>query len=108
MGRLTGSTVQRTPSRLTSGRNASEVSVWAATDSEHGGADAGGRAFVRLVSDTLVRGVELSVDGADVIFSDNYFDLPAGRRVDVSFELPAGWLLPQASVRVRSVVDTYA
>jgi beta-mannosidase len=85
-----------------------EVSVWASADSEHGGADAGGRVFVRLVSDTLVRGVELSVDGADVIFSDNYFDLPAGRRVDVSFELPAGWLLPQASVRVRSVVDTYA
>ena len=85
-----------------------EVSVWAATDSERGGAGAAGRAFVRLVSDTLVRAVELSVEGADVVFSDNYFDLPAGRRVEVSFELPAGWSLPQASVRVRSVVDTYA
>jgi beta-mannosidase len=85
-----------------------EVSVCAATDSEHGGAGAAGRAFVRLVSDTLARGVELSVDGADVVFSDNYFDLPAGRRAEVSFELPVGWSLPQASVRVRSVVDTYA
>jgi beta-mannosidase len=87
-----------------------EVSVWASTGSENE-ADADGsgrRAFVRLLSDTLVRGVELSVEGADVVFSDNYFDLPAGRRVEVSFEMPPGWSIGDAGVRVRSVIDTYA
>ena len=69
-----------------------------------------GRATVRQRSDTLARWVELSLDGADVIFSDNYFDLPAGRDVSVSFALPEGWDLDRArrAIRVRSVVDTYA
>ncbi len=87
-----------------------EVSVWTSTGSESE-ADADGsarRAFVRLLSDTLVRGVELSVEGADVVFSDNYFDLPAGRRVEVSFEMPPGRSVGDAGVRVRSVIDTYA
>ena len=95
-----------------------EVSVWTSTGSGAGararagaGAGASGsarRAFVRLLSDTLVRRVELSVDGADVIFSDNYFDLPARRRVEIAFELPPGLSIRDAHVRVRSVVDTYA
>ena len=73
-------------------------------------AGAAGRATVRLRSDTLARWVELSLDGADVVFDDNYFDLPAGRDVTVSFELPEGWDLARAraALRVRSVVDTYA
>jgi beta-mannosidase len=69
-----------------------------------------GRATVRIRSDRLARWVELSFEGADVVFGDNYFDLPAGRRVDVPFELPAGWSIERAraALRVRSVVDTFA
>jgi beta-mannosidase len=68
------------------------------------------RALVRLRADTLARWVELSLDGADVVFSDNYFDLAARRQTDVSFALPPGWSIDRArhALRVRSVVDTYA
>ena len=37
----------------------------------------GGQLIVELTARSLARLVELSLDGADVIFSDNYFDLPA-------------------------------
>ena len=69
----------------------------------------GRRAVVSLVSDTLARWVELSLEGADVIFDDNYIDLPAGREVSIGFGLPEGWDLERArkAVRIRSVVDTY-
>jgi beta-mannosidase len=70
----------------------------------------GRRAVVRLRARSLARWVELALDGADVVFDDNYVDLPAGRDVTIGFELPAGWTLEQAreSLRIRSVVDTYA
>jgi beta-mannosidase len=73
-----------------------------------GAAGSAGGAVVHLRSDTLVRRVELSVEGADVVFSDNCFDLPAGRPIDVSFDLPPGLPIDRAAVRVRSVVDTYS
>jgi len=68
------------------------------------------RAIVRLRSEALARWVELSLDGADVVFSDNYFDLPARRPIQVSFALPPGWSIDRArhALKVRSVVDTYA
>jgi beta-mannosidase len=48
--------------------------------------------------------------GADVIFSDNYFDLPAKRDFIVTAPLPAGWDLAKAraAFKVRSVYDTYS
>ena len=64
-------------------------------------------ATVRLQSDTLVRWVELSIEGMDALFSDNYFDLPAGRRIEVELRLPPGRSVEQIRLRVRSVVDTY-
>jgi beta-mannosidase len=66
--------------------------------------------IIELASHSLARLLELSLEGADVIFSDNYFDLPAGRTVTVSCPLPAGWTLAQArlALRVRSVYDSYA
>jgi beta-mannosidase len=72
--------------------------------------DTPGRAAIRLRSDSLARWVELSLEGSDVVFSDNYFDLPAGRHAEISFALPLGWSIEQArnALRVRSVVDTYA
>jgi beta-mannosidase len=67
-------------------------------------------AIIRITTDTLARWVELSLDDADVVFGDNYFDLPAGREIRISFALPPGWSIERArkALRVRSVVDTYA
>ena len=55
---------------------------------------------------TLARFVELSVAGADPVFSDNYFDLPAGATVTVTCPLPPGWT-SQSVVRARSLYDSY-
>jgi beta-mannosidase len=74
-----------------------------------GGPDRAARAAtVVLRSDMLARCVELSLEGAEVVFDDNYLDLPARREVAVGFELPDGWDLAraQAALRVRSVADT--
>jgi len=58
----------------------------------------------------LARFVCLELEGADVVFSDNYFDLPAGRQVTVTCPLPAGWDLgrARASLRVRSLYNSFA
>jgi beta-mannosidase len=68
------------------------------------------RVVVRLRSDTLARWVELSLDGFEPIFDDNYFDLPAGREVVASFDLPEGWDLDRVrgALGVRSIADTYS
>ena len=65
---------------------------------------------IALTARSLARLVEVSLAGADVVFSDNYFDLPAQRTVTVTAPLPAGWDLAaaRAALRVRSVYDTYA
>jgi beta-mannosidase len=69
-----------------------------------------GQVHIELTSRSLARLVECSLEGADVVFSDNYFDLPAGRTVDISAPLPAGWTLSQAqaALKVRSIYDSYA
>jgi beta-mannosidase len=70
----------------------------------------GGQVCIELVSRSLARLVECALEGADVVFSDNYFDLPAGRGVSISAPLPAGWTVSQAqeALKVRSVYDSYA
>lgn len=64
---------------------------------------------IRLQARSLARFVQLELAGADVIFSDNYFDLPAGRAVRVSCPLPPRWSLKQVrrALRVRSYYDSY-
>jgi beta-mannosidase len=71
--------------------------------------DTPGRVAISLRSDSLARWVELSLESADVVFSENYFDLPAGRRTRILCPLPPGWSIERArqALRVRSVVDTY-
>jgi beta-mannosidase len=66
--------------------------------------------MVELGSRCLALLVEVSMVGIDIVFSDNYFSLPAGRRVQISCPMPAGWELDQvkAAFRVRSVYDSYA
>lgn len=69
-----------------------------------------GQLSIDLSARSLARLVECSLTGADVIFSDNYFDLPAQRMTTVTAPLPAGWDLDKARecFRVRSVYDTYS
>jgi beta-mannosidase len=59
---------------------------------------------------SLARFVELSIEGTDVVFSDNYFDVPAGRTVTVSCPLPVGYNLDKArqALRIRSLVDSFS
>jgi beta-mannosidase len=81
-------------------------------------ADPGLKADVMLRGDTLAidvsarslaRFVELELDGTDVVFSDNYFDLPAGQSVSITCPLPAGWTLERArqATRLRSLRNSY-
>jgi hypothetical protein len=55
----------------------------------------------------LARFVRLSFSGVDTIFSDNFFDLPAGRMQRITCPLPAGWTLEQARqhLTVHSLAD---
>lgn len=66
--------------------------------------------IIELTSRSLALLVEVSLTGADVVFSDNYFNLPAGRTVQISCPLPAGWTLSRArkSFYLRSVYDSYS
>ena len=73
--------------------------------------DENGKLIVELTSRSLALLVEVSLTGADVVFSDNYFNLPAGgRTVQISCPLPAGWTLDQArkAFCLRSVYDSYS
>ncbi len=59
----------------------------------------------------LARYVELELEAAEAgcIFSDNYFDLPAGREAEVRVNTPEGWSEEEARrrLRVRSLWNSY-
>ena len=55
----------------------------------------------------LARFVELSIEGTDAIFSDNYFDIPAGTTVTVSTSLPVDWTT-DSTVQARSLYESFA
>jgi len=64
----------------------------------------------RLTSRSLARFVELKLRGApETIFSDDFFDLPAGRTMVVTCALPGGWTESDVkqALRVHSVYDSY-
>jgi len=61
--------------------------------------------FVDVSAKSLARFVELSIDGCDAVFSDNYFDVPAGVTVTVTAPLPEGW---SGSAEARSLYDSFA
>jgi beta-mannosidase len=54
--------------------------------------------------------VEVALSGSDAVFSENYFDLPAGRSIEITVPMPAIWSLDQVrkAFKVRSVFDSYA
>jgi beta-mannosidase len=58
----------------------------------------------------LARFVELSLDDADVVFSDNYFDVLPGEAVRVELTKPEGWTLDDVgkSLTVFSLYDSFA
>ena len=72
--------------------------------------DESSQLIIELTSRSLALLVEVSLTGADVVFSDNYFHLPPGRTVQISCPLPAGWTLSRAqkSFNLRSVYDSYS
>ncbi len=65
---------------------------------------------IRLNAHSLARFVELELDGMDVVFRDNYFDLPAGQTATITCPLPESWSLEQAraALRVHSLYDSYS
>jgi beta-mannosidase len=69
-----------------------------------------GELIVELNSQSLALLVEVSLTGTDVVFSDNYFNLPAGRSIQISCPLPADWTLSRArkEIRIFSVFDSYS
>jgi beta-mannosidase len=68
------------------------------------------RLIVELRAKSLALLVELSLPNSEVVFSDNYFNLPAKRTVVISCSLPDGWSQEQAieELRIRSVYDSYS
>jgi beta-mannosidase len=68
-----------------------------------------GRLTIQCKAQSLARFIELELDDADVVFSDNYFDLPAGRTAALTCALPEGWTPEQAraALRVRSLYVSY-
>lgn len=64
---------------------------------------------VEMKGRSLARLVELSVEGVDAVFSDNYFDLPAGRAVSVTFPLTSSTdiELNSNALQVRSIYDSF-
>jgi beta-mannosidase len=51
---------------------------------------------IDVIAQALAHFVELKLAGADVVFSDNYFSIPAGRTARITCPLPDGWSLAQA------------
>jgi beta-mannosidase len=70
----------------------------------------GDQLHIEITANSLARFVELALAGVDTVFSDNYFDLPAGRTRVVTAPLPQGWTQQQArdALRMRSLFDSYA
>jgi len=72
--------------------------------------EADGELKIAVTAQRLARFVELTLEGAEVVFSDNYFDLPAGRTMAVTCPLPQGWTVEEArsALRVRSLYNSFA
>jgi len=64
---------------------------------------------IEITAQRLARFVWLALEGADVVFSDNYFDLPAGRTASVILPAPEGWTTEHVleSLQVRSLTDSF-
>ncbi len=70
----------------------------------------GASVIVELTTGYLARLVELSLDDADVVFSDNYFNVLPGEMVQVTCPKPEGWSIDDVgrSLTVFSLYDSFA
>ncbi|MBI9051830.1 MAG: glycoside hydrolase family 2 protein [Anaerolineaceae bacterium] len=63
--------------------------------------------IINITAENFARYVILNIPQADVVFSDNYFDVPAGKTIQISAKCPDG--LSEAEIReslqVRSLAD---
>jgi beta-mannosidase len=64
---------------------------------------------IEVTAQRLARFVWLELKDTDVIFSDNFFDLPAGRTATVTLPALAGWTAERVreSLSVCSLVDSF-
>ena len=71
--------------------------------------ETGGGFEIEVTARRLARFVSLALDGTSVIFSDNYFDLLAGRTAKVTLPALEGWTAERVrdSLRVRSLADSF-
>jgi beta-mannosidase len=69
-----------------------------------------GSVIIEVEAAHLARFVALSVDGADVVFSDNYFDVLPGETVQITCTKPEGWSLDDVgkALTVFSLYDSFA
>jgi beta-mannosidase len=69
----------------------------------------GGQLVISLTASAFARYVELQFEGVDTVFSDNFFDIPACKTVQIRCPLPDGWTVEQANsaLRVRSLADVH-
>jgi len=69
-----------------------------------------GSLCIQLFAHSFARLVECALEDADVVFSDNYFDLPANRTATITCPVPDGWKLEDAvkALRISSVYNSYA
>ena len=64
---------------------------------------------IDVTAQRLARFVWLEIEGVDVIFSDNYFDLPAKRTTTMTLPKIEGWSLDRVrkALCIRSLVDSF-
>ncbi len=64
---------------------------------------------VSLTTDKFARAVYLNVPDGDGVFSDNYFDLLPGRKMEVEYRTPNKMLPDQlrSKIKTRSMVDAF-
>ena len=69
-----------------------------------------GDCLIEVEAGYLARYVELSLDNADVVFSDNYFDVLPGETVQICCPKPEGWTIDDLarSLTVFSLYDSFA
>jgi len=60
---------------------------------------------VELTAQSLARFVELKLEEApETVFTDNYFDVPAGRTIEISYPIPEDW----SSDRAKKALKVYS
>jgi len=67
----------------------------------------GDKLEINISAKALARFISLNLPGKDVIFSDNFFDLPAGRSIQITCPNPDGWSIEQVhqALQIRSLAN---